>query len=134
MKKNGILNAHLAKIIASMGHSDKLVITDCGLPIPRDAELVDLALTTNIPRFTDTLAVIVRELEIEEAIIARELEETNPGFNKQVLSILSGISIRKVAHDELKQLTINGGNIAFVRTGEATSFANILLVSGVAFG
>ena len=49
MKKHGILNARLAHVIAAQGHSDRLVVCDCGLPIPRCAQVVDLALTQNIP-------------------------------------------------------------------------------------
>jgi D-ribose pyranase len=59
MKKSGILNAPLSGIIARMGHTDKLVICDSGLPIPKDAKVVDLALTKNIPRFLDVLKVVL---------------------------------------------------------------------------
>lgn len=34
MKKHGILNSHLAKILADLGHTDKIVIADAGLPVP----------------------------------------------------------------------------------------------------
>ncbi|HEX2982260.1 MAG TPA: D-ribose pyranase, partial [Ignavibacteriales bacterium] len=73
MKKNGVLNAPLSKVIASMGHTDKLVICDCGLPLPKKAEIVDLALTKNLPRFMDTLKIVLEELFVEEAIVADEL-------------------------------------------------------------
>ena len=53
MKKSGILNAPLSQIVARMGHTDKLVICDSGLPIPKGVDLVDLAVTQNIPRFID---------------------------------------------------------------------------------
>jgi D-ribose pyranase len=60
MKKQGILNSKLASIIAMMGHTDKLVICDCGLPIPVGMQVVDLALTKNIPKFIDTLLKSIR--------------------------------------------------------------------------
>lgn len=31
MKKNGILNSHIAKVLADLGHTDTIVIADCGL-------------------------------------------------------------------------------------------------------
>lgn len=34
MKKHGILNSDIAKILADLGHTDKIVIGDAGLPIP----------------------------------------------------------------------------------------------------
>jgi D-ribose pyranase len=135
MKKIGTLNAQLSYVIASMGHTDRLVVADCGLPLGHNKQVIDLALTHNIPRFIETLKVILEELKVERAIIADEMEEINPGIYQQVLSLLPGIPIEKVTHPEFKAMT-NGDekeNIAFVRTGEATPYANIILISGVTF-
>jgi D-ribose pyranase len=132
MKKNGILNAPLSRIVAGMGHTDMLVICDSGLPIPRGAEVVDLALTKNIPRFLDTLKIILEELQIEEAVVASELLK-NKKFYEEVNSLLKNSKIKKVSHEKFKELTRNGTKITFVRTGEATPYANIILTSGVTF-
>lgn len=133
MKKRGILNASLSKIIASLGHTDRLVICDAGLPIPRGAESVDLALTTNIPRFIETLTAVLDEGQFEGAVIASELESGNPAVFGQLRGLLNGIPIRTVSHKEFKKLTTNGSTVTFVRTGEATPFANVILISGVTF-
>ena len=133
MKRSGVLNSGLSLIIASMGHSDKLVICDSGLPIPRNSEVIDLALTKNIPRFIDTLKVILEELKVEEAIVTTELVNGNSKYFKEITSLLNGIKIKKIKHEKFKEITRNGGNVAFVRTGEATPYANIILVSGVTF-
>jgi D-ribose pyranase len=132
MKKNGILNAELSRIIAGMGHTDKLVICDSGLPIPRNSELVDLALTKNIPRFIETLKIILSELKIEEAIVANEIIEQGSLY-KEVETILSAVNIHMVSHEQFKEYTRVERNISFVRTGEATPYANIILISGVTF-
>lgn len=134
MKKSGILNSQLSRIIAGMGHSDKLVICDSGLPIPRDREVVDLALTTNIPRFIETLKAILKELHAEQAVIAEEMESRSGAIHRELLGLLSGIEITKVPHNEFKKITKSEGNIAFVRTGEASPYANVILISGVTFG
>ena len=34
MKKNGILNSEISKILADMGHTDQLIIADCGVASP----------------------------------------------------------------------------------------------------
>jgi D-ribose pyranase len=133
MKKNGILNAPLSAIVASMGHTDKLVICDSGLPIPRHSEVVDLALTANIPSFIDTLKIILEELNIEEAIVAEEIETKGGILFSKIKELIPGIRITKVSHDRFKQMTREESNIYFVRTGEATPYANIILVSGVTF-
>jgi D-ribose pyranase len=133
MKRNGILNSDLSKIVASMGHTDKLVVCDSGLPIPKNSDVIDLALTKNIPRFIDTLKVILEELNIESAILTNELVTGNSKFYKEITSVLNGTKVKKVNHEKFKEITRNGGNITFVRTGEATPYANIILISGVTF-
>jgi len=134
MKKSGILNAQLSRIIALMGHTDRLVICDSGLPIPRHAEMVDLALTVNIPRFLDAVKVVLEELHVEGAIIAEEMESRSHGIYRELLALLPGIEIQKLSHTEFKRITATDQNIVFVRTGEATPYANVILISGVTFG
>jgi len=133
MKKNGILNAPLSKVIAQLGHSDRLVICDCGLPIPIDSEVIDLALTKNIPRFIDTLKIIMEEFAVEKAVVAEEIVEKNFGLLEEIESLIEGLPIEKVSHEKFKDLTREKGTIVFVRTGEATPYANIILTAGVTF-
>ncbi|MBN2413073.1 D-ribose pyranase [candidate division KSB1 bacterium] len=133
MKKSGILNSKLAELVAKAGHGDQLIVSDCGLPIPGHAVVVDLAVTTNIPRFIDTVKVILEELHVESAIIATEMESISPELYKELKLILPDIQIKKVNHEKFKELTMSDKNIGFVRTGEATSYANIILISGVTF-
>ena len=133
MKKNGILNAPLSKIIAQLGHTDRLVVCDCGLPIPLDSEVIDLALTKNIPRFIDTLKIILEEFAVEKAVIAEEITTKSKGLLKEIESLLKGVEIQKVSHEKFKDLTKKNGTIVFVRTGVATPYANIILIAGVTF-
>lgn len=133
MKKNGILNAPLSKTIAQLGHTDRLVICDCGLPIPIDSTIIDLALTKNIPRFIDTLKIILEEFAVEKAVVAEEIKKKNSSLYKEIESLLNGIKVEKVTHEKFKDLTRKGGTIVFVRTGEATPYANIILTAGVTF-
>jgi D-ribose pyranase len=68
MKKIGTPNRNISRVIASMGHSDGLVICDVGLPIPAGKEVIDLALSLNVPRFMEAVRVILDELEVEWAV------------------------------------------------------------------
>jgi D-ribose pyranase len=133
MRKNGILNAKLMEIITSMGHTDKLIICDAGLPIPRESLKIDLALVKNIPRFTDTLRSILGEMVVEKAILAEELENESKDLYIEVTNLLSGVTIQKISHENFKDYYNNTSNNIFVRTGEATPFANIILIAGVTF-
>ncbi|MCF7885021.1 MAG: D-ribose pyranase [Candidatus Marinimicrobia bacterium] len=133
MKTEGVLNSNLARIIAGMGHTDKLVVCDIGLPIPNGTEVVDMALTNNIPRFIDTLKTVLKELTVESAIVTNEMVDGNPELFQEVKGLLSHVDFKKVNHEKFKNMTRGEGNITFVRTGEATPYANIILVSGVHF-
>jgi D-ribose pyranase len=133
MKKIGTLNRHLSRIIAQMGHTDQLVICDSGLPIPRGSEVVDLALRPGLPGFLDTLDVILEELEVEKAVIADELVASGNEIYHELVGRLEGTEIEHVPHEQFKLLTNGDGNTAFVRTGEATPYANVILCSGVTF-
>ena len=133
MKRKGILHAELARIIAGIGHGDKLVLCDSGFPIPHNRPIADVILTLNIPRLIDTMKVVLEELHVEEAIIATEMErESNPMY-QEVQKVLAGVPIKMLSHEEFKQLTRTESNISFVRTGEATKYSNVILVAGVVF-
>lgn len=134
MKKNGVIHPQLARIIASMGHTDRLVICDSGLPIPRDAEVVNLALTKNIPRFLDTVRVLLEEMQVQRAVVAKEMQSQSNGLYEELIDLLPGVEVRQVSHEEFKQLAAGDCTVAFVRTGEATPYANVILESGVTFG
>ncbi len=72
MKKTKVINSDISRVIAQMGHFDKLSIGDAGMPVPRT-----------------------------------------------------------IPHTEMKQ-ELNNCH-AFIRTGEMTPYANILLESNVVF-
>jgi D-ribose pyranase len=131
MKKSALLNSELSYVIATLGHTDMLVIGDAGLPIPAETERIDLALTKNIPGAIETLRVILEEMKVEKAILATEVQERNPQFLESVKTLLPGVPLEFVSHSEFKSLTRE--TRAVVRTGEFAPYANVILFSGVAF-
>ncbi len=137
MKKTALLNGPLSAVIARMGHGDHLVVADSGLPIPYGKELVDLAVTPGLPRLLDVLKILLQELQVEEVIITNEMEQRSPEYYGALNSVLKehlpGVPVNKISHDKFKKLTRETHNIAFARTGEATPFANLILVAGVVF-
>ena len=132
MKKQGVINYEISQVIASMGHTDILVIADCGLPISKDVRRIDLAYTIGKPSFIDVLKTILEELKVEEAIIASEMKEHNFSIYKDIYKELTDIKIiENINHEEFKKITQKA--TAVIRTGEATPYANIILKSGVVF-
>jgi D-ribose pyranase len=129
MKRSGLLNKDLNEVIAGIGHKDTLCVCDAGLPIPEDRRRVDLALVRNEPRFFTVIDEILKELIVEKMIIANETKIKSPKIIEGLQQRLPNISIEYVPHSEFKQLL--RGTKGVVRTGEYTSFCNVILVSGV---
>src|SRR5512139_2412880 len=131
MKKHGILQHELAHVIATLGHTDSLVIADAGLPIPQGVQRIDLAVTGGIPRFADVVRAVLDETQVERAVIAREMRVKSPALHADLLALLGTIPVDEVSHDEFKRMTQQAR--AVVRTGEFTPYANVILISGVVF-
>ncbi|KZD86970.1 Ribose ABC transport system ATP-binding protein RbsA [Bacillus subtilis] len=105
MKKHGILNSHLAKILADLGHTDKIVIADAGLPVPDGVLKIDLSLKPGLPAFQDTAAVLAEEMAVEKVIAAAEIKASNQENAKFLENLFSEQEIEYLSHEEFKLLT-----------------------------
>ncbi|MBN2365475.1 MAG: D-ribose pyranase [Calditrichaeota bacterium] len=137
MKKTALLNGPLSGHISRMGHGDLLVVADSGLPIPYGEKLIDLAVTPGLPALLDVLTVIFTELQVEKVFITNEMEQKSPDYYRKLSELLNtklpDVQVEQISHERLKAITRDTRNIAFVRTGEATPFANLILQAGVTF-
>lgn len=131
MKKTAVINSNLSRVISQMRHFDKLAIGDAGTPVPAGTEKIDLAVTRGIPAFMDVLNNVLEELEIQKVYVAEEIKTENPAMLKQIQERLPETPIEFITHEELKADLKDCK--AFVRTGEMTPFANIMLESNVVF-
>lgn len=129
MKKHGILNRELAGRFAKLGHTDTIVIADCGLPIPDGVPCVDLSYKLGEPKFETILDVVLDDLVVESAVLAEEITDKNKALSNTLIGKLPSISY--VSHEELKRLSSNAKFI--IRTGETTPYANVILQCGVIF-
>lgn len=131
MKKSGIINSQLSRLIAEMGHKDSVVIADCGLPIPQTVERIDLSLIKGYPKFLKILEAALEDLVVEKAILASEIKENSPELEAQIIELMPEVEIEYISHAEFKKKTNNSR--AVVRSGETIPYANIILISGVDF-
>ena len=133
MKREGILNSDISRVLSYMGHTDRICIGDCGLPIPDEVERIDLALKFGVPSFMETLEVVVKDMKVEKIILAEEIKTQNPKVLGEVEALFAenNIEVEYVSHVELKALTRDCK--AVIRTGETTPYANIILQSGCIF-
>ena len=126
MRKNGILNAQLAGLLARLGHTDTVVVADCGLPVPAGVPVVDLALVFGVPRFNDVLAALLAELEVESVTVADQAPQMVHDLIPEGVEMIAEID-----HEDLKEMV--AGAAFVVRTGETTPYANAILHCGVPF-
>lgn len=129
MKKQGILNRELAGIFARLGHTDKIVIADCGLPIPDGVTCIDLAYKLGEPGFIAILEVVLEDLKVEHSYLAEEIKTANETIHTSILQNVGPVTY--ISHDQFKKMSSEAKVI--IRTGEMTPYANIMLQSGVIF-
>ena len=133
MKRAGILNSDISRVLSYMGHTDCICIGDCGLPIPDEVERIDLALAFGEPTFMRTLEIVVGDMKVEKIVLAEEIKTQNPTVLQQIEELFAGqnVEVKFVSHVELKEKTKDCK--AIIRTGEITPYANIILQSGCIF-
>lgn len=132
MKKNGILNSNISKVLTDLGHTDMITISDCGLPIPDNVEKVDISLKLGSPSFIETLKEILKDMKIEKIILANEIKDNNEILLNQILDLVGkDINVEFLSHNDFKNTVTK--TKAVIRTGENTAYANIILVSACIF-
>lgn len=133
MKKIGCLNSELSYVISKLGHFDTLTVGDCGLPVPKGVQRIDLAVTYGVPSFKDVFDVIDSEAKFQKVTIASEAASMNSEFYKMIHEWAdnNGIEVVEVPHEEFKKLSAL--SVAVVRTGECKPYCNVILESNVSF-
>ena len=135
MKKNGILNSDISRVLSYMGHTDRICIADCGLPIPEDVERIDLALKMGVPSFMDVLTETASDMKIQKIILADEIKAQNAAQLEAIEAFFkksgADIQIEFVPHSEFKEMTRDCK--AVIRSGETTAYSNIILEAGCIF-
>ncbi|QAT43366.1 D-ribose pyranase [Aminipila luticellarii] len=135
MKKTSLLHSEISYCISKLGHKDRLLIGDAGLPVPDGVKRIDLAVSEGIPSFMSVLGAVLSEQKVEKVILAEEIKTASRELHNEILSLLrqseSRLEVEYMPHEEFKKNTETCK--CAIRTGEFTSFANIILISGVVF-
>ena len=136
MKKTGIINADISRVLSYMGHTDRIAVGDCGLPIPEETERIDLALRLGTPRFMEVLEAVLDDMVIEKVVLAEEIKENNPALLAEIQNLLKErelqVPVEFISHVQLKEEAKSCR--AVIRSGENTPYANIILQSACIFG
>jgi D-ribose pyranase len=131
LRKDGLQNAEIQKIIAGLGHTQFIVICDVGLPIPKGVQVVDLALADGFPDFLSVLRLIARELVYEKYVYAEEMQQVSGGLLEEMKAVLGDADAQTVPHEAFKRMTCEAR--AIIRTGSRQPYANVILIGGVNF-
>lgn len=139
MKKTTLLNPALSALVAQCGHFDEITICDAGLPIPANAERIDMALSPGVPDLLSCIDAILSELQLQSVTLAQEIIDINPQVHQQILERIAQeqklcgrhINIIYISHDAFKLQSHNSR--AIVRSGECSPYANVIFSCGVPF-
>lgn len=132
MRRSGLLHGELNRLIATLGHTDTLVIADAGLPVPPGVPCIDLAVLPGVPAFVQVFEAIYQELAVERATLADEIHRHNPAMVALAGRLRAdGVGVDEVPHEEFKRLCARAR--AVVRSGETSPYANAILHAGVSF-
>lgn len=130
MKRYGILNSSISKVLADLGHTDRIAIGDSGLPIPAGTVKIDLALKEGVPGFIEVVQVVQEEMCVEKVTTAEEMK-SNPAVQQEMKDMFTAVEMDELSHEAFKQELTDVK--AVIRTGEMTPYANCILHAGVIF-
>jgi D-ribose pyranase len=131
VKKLGILNRDIATALASLGHTDTIIIADCGLPIPKEIDCIDLSINLGTPSLMAVIKAVMDDMTVEKFTLANEIKHNNAYIYTELIKKNPEMPIDYISHEELKQKIKQAKTV--IRTGEATPYANIILHAGVIF-
>ena len=131
MKKKGIIHGQLAGALAALGHKDRFLLCDAGMPIPSGVPIIDLAVVGGVPTFRQVFDAIMDEIVVEQYTLTEEIKKTNPEILGHLRDTLKGAEEDFIPHVDLKK---ESAHVKFaVRTGEFSYYPNVILQAGVCF-
>jgi D-ribose pyranase len=128
MLKTGILNPHIASLLARVRHTNTLVIADRGFPYWPGIETVDVSLVDDVPTVLQVIEAIRPNFVVGRAFMAEEFRGANTGaVQSEFAAALAGVEMHYEPHIELKRRVPVA--IGLIRSGDTTQYANIILES-----
>lgn len=116
MKRDGIIDASLARELARLRHTDIFVISDAGLPVPSAVRCIDLGYRYGHASFVGVATALLAEVVVEASWVSADIEDANPRVLQHIHEL--GLTPDRIDHDEFKERVRHANFV--VRTGEAT--------------
>src|ERR1700757_3106319 len=103
MLKSGILNPHILSLLASVRHTNTIVISDRGFPFWPMIETVDISLCDDIPTVLDVVRALRPNFTAGKAWMAQEfLKSNDQKIQAKFNEALKGIKVAYEPHEEFK--------------------------------
>ena len=96
-----------------------------GMPFPRDADRIDIALRPGLPAMVDVLETVLSEMRAEAFVVCDQITAENPTLSAEFDRLLAGVERIEVSYSRFREMVQEAKTV--VRTGEATAQANIIL-------
>jgi D-ribose pyranose/furanose isomerase RbsD len=130
VRRGTLLHPELARAFATLGHTDIVMVTDAGFPIPTTAHRVDLGITDGLVDVRDVLRIVLRSVDVERAEFAPELKTHHPSLYGEVQEIFtgSGAEFAAATHEELIADHVRRAKVV-IRSGSFEPWANFALTA-----
>ena len=129
MIKSGILNPAILSLIARVRHTNMLVIADRGFPFWPQIETIDISLVDGLPTVNQVLEALLPAVDLGKAYMAEQFREINPAaVVEERRRVLGNIELNFEDHESAFKKRVPSA-IGLIRTGDATHYSNIILVS-----
>ena len=127
MKKGGILNGELMKVLTELRHYDAIAVLDVGMPIPHGCKVIDLALVRGIPSLLDTVKAILGEIVVERFDVFDAMIDRNKETYDALCALMPRQQQGTLTFEQFPEALKNAK--ACVRTAEFGACCNMVLYS-----
>ncbi|MFV0503847.1 MAG: RbsD/FucU domain-containing protein [Lachnospirales bacterium] len=129
MRPGRILHPELARALATCGHSDIVLVTDAGFPIPKNACVINLGYYEGQVDVIDILKMLRKEIFVEAVSFATEVETRHPDLYKDIQKIYTGSGAEFVSttHENLVEKIAPKAKV-IIRSGSFNAWANFALI------
>lgn len=130
MRPGRVLHPELARALATLGHTDIVLVTDAGFPIPPSAHRIDLGFTPGVPTVPQILEVLREELYVEDVAFAPEVRTHHPRLYERLQAIYTGAgaTFTAISHEELCASVAHRAKVV-IRSGDFDPWANVALTA-----
>lgn len=130
MRRGPLLHPELARAFATLGHTDLVVVTDAGFPIPAGAPRVDLGIVDGLVDVRDVLRLVLRSVDVELVEFAPEVRTHHPSLYADVQEIFtgSGAEFAPATHETLIAEHVRRAKLV-IRSGSFEPWANFALTA-----